>query len=186
MEVALADEIKIRAIATGVATYEQVFVGSKPPHVRTWLQEEGTERGRDVFGQDVWVRALLARMRKISESSDVRNFVVTDVRFVNEVRGIRAAGGIVLRVDAPRRNANNGMTAEQRLHPSETDLDQLAVTDYDGVIRNDPEDADTVGWQIHAHLFYNNFVRAPYGGKQLSTEQQQALIKDMLPYLQRA
>lgn len=186
-EAALADEIKIRAVATGVATYEQVFtLGPKLPHVRTWLQEEGTERGRDVFGQDVWVRALLARMRRMSETGGSQRFVVTDVRFANEVRGIRQAGGIVLLVDAPSRNASNGMTESQRLHPSETGLDGLSLEEFDGVVLNDPEHADTVGWQLHVHLYYNKFVSKPYGGPAPDEATRKSLIQDMLPYLQRA
>lgn len=186
-EAALADEIKIRAVATGVATYEQVFtLGPKLPHVRTWLQEEGTERGRNVFGQDVWVRALLARLRRMSETGGPREFVVTDVRFANEVRGIRQAGGIVLLVDAPSRNAGNGMTADQRLHASETGLDGLSLEEFDGVVLNDPEHANTIGWQLHAHLYYNNFVTEPYAGTAPDDAARKALVKVMLPYLQRA
>lgn len=186
MEVALADEIKIRAIATGVATYEQVFIGAKPPHVRTWLQEEGTERGRMVFGQDVWARALFARMRKITESSPIDKFVVTDVRFVNEVEYIRSHGGIVLRVDAPERNRNNGMTEAQRQHASETNLDGLPESAYDGLILNDPEYEHTVAWQLHAHLFLRRFVTDEYRGNRIRIQEKAELLSRILPGFRRA
>jgi hypothetical protein len=186
MEVALADEIKIRAIATGVATYEEVFVGSKPPHVRTWLQEEGTERGRQVFGEDVWVRALFARLRKVSETWGVDRFVVTDVRFVNESNFIRSQGGLVLRVDAPGRNRGNGMTEEQRLHPSEVDLDRLTDNDFDGLVLNDTEYETTVGWQLHAHLYLRRFITQEYKGPKLTVQDKYRLLQSILPPASRA
>lgn len=186
MEVALADEIKIRAIATGVAGYEDVFVGSKPPQVRTWLQEEGTERGRQVFGQDVWARALFARLRKVSETWGMDRFVVTDVRFVNEVEYIRSHGGIVLRVDAPERNRNNGMTDEQRRHQSETDLDNMSADAFDGLILNDPQYEHTVAWQIHAHLFLRRFISDEYRGNKVRVQEKAELLSRILPGFRRA
>jgi hypothetical protein len=152
MPVALADEIKIRAVATGVASYMEAFY-TKPPQVRQWLQQEGTDRGRDVFGEDVWLRAMDARMRKVATDWGIDQFVVTDVRFANEVKFIRELGGAVFLLDAPIRNANNGMSAEARQHISENHLDLYCTRrDFNAVIRNDPQDADTVGWQISEAL----------------------------------
>lgn len=185
-EVGIADEIKIRAVATGVATYEEVFVGPKPAHVRTWLQEEGTERGRNVFGEDVWVRALLARLRKVEETWGIDQFVVTDVRFVNEVEFIHKHGGIVLRIDAPTRFANNGMTAEQRQHPSECDLDRLTNQDFDGIVLNDPEFAGTASWQLHAHLYLRGFKKSRYDGPKLPTADKYRILKTILSPIDRA
>lgn len=153
LDVALADEIKVRAVATGVTTFEEVFVGPKTPEVRTWLQEEGTERGRQVFGEDVWCRALFARLRKYEYFWGANQFVVTDVRFPSEVRYIRNNGGIVLRVDAPHRLGTNRLTQDQRQHSSETALSGMSADDFDGVVLNDPAYGGTVAWQIQAHLY---------------------------------
>lgn len=154
-EVALADELKIRAIATGVATYEEAF-HTKPPRVRTWMQQEGTERGRQLFGEDVWVNALLARMARVQETWGIDTFVVTDVRFPNEVTGIQAAGGRVLRVDAPERVAASPLSPEARQHASETALD--GFDGFDGVIQNDPVFGHTVAWQMHVHLMRAGWI----------------------------
>ena len=51
----------------------------------------GTEAGRNVFHEDIWVISLLNR----AKGKDV---VVTDVRFKNEVKYIQDNGGIVVRV----------------------------------------------------------------------------------------
>jgi hypothetical protein len=51
----------------------------------------GTEAGRQVFHQDVWVISLLNRARG-------KDVVITDVRFQNEIKYIQENGGIVIRV----------------------------------------------------------------------------------------
>jgi len=58
---------------------------------RLALQFMGTEAGRNVFHQDVWVISLLNR----AKGKDV---VVTDVRFKNEINYIQQNGGVIVRV----------------------------------------------------------------------------------------
>jgi len=58
---------------------------------RLALQLMGTEAGRNVFHQDLWVISLLNR-------SQGKNVVVTDVRFKNEVAAVHNADGLVIRV----------------------------------------------------------------------------------------
>lgn len=59
---------------------------------RMILQLMGTEAGRDVFGEDIWVSALERRIRGIE------NVVISDVRFPNEVNFIKKMDGMVTRV----------------------------------------------------------------------------------------
>jgi hypothetical protein len=54
---------------------------------RLALQLMGTESGREVFGEDLWVQSLLRR------ASQNENTVIADVRFPNEIEAIRKAGG---------------------------------------------------------------------------------------------
>jgi hypothetical protein len=56
------------------------------------LQLMGTEAGRDVFGEDIWVSTLERRIRGIE------NVVISDVRFPNEIDFIKRKDGIVTRV----------------------------------------------------------------------------------------
>lgn len=58
---------------------------------RLALQLMGTEAGRNVFHQDIWVVSLLNRAKG-------KNVVVTDVRFKNEIDYIQQNGGIIVRV----------------------------------------------------------------------------------------
>jgi hypothetical protein len=74
---------------------------------RLALQLMGTEAGRNVFHQDLWVASLLNRCGQRGGDT-----VITDVRFKNEVSAVQKEGGIVVRV---RRGAEPYwiLTAEQ-------------------------------------------------------------------------
>lgn len=157
LSAALADEIKVRVVASGRATFEEVFI-TKPPHVRKLLQEEGTERGRDIYGENYWVDILFAQLQKTRFRWGFERFVVTDVRFPNESDRIREAGGQVYLINAPTRYANNGMSDEARQHRSERALD--GYTNYDGIINNDPEWQSVVGTQIYNLLRDHDFAQA--------------------------
>lgn len=191
-DVALADAIKIRAVATGVASFEEVFTSAKSPRVRTWLQEEGTDRGRKAFGDDVWVRSLFTNLRRMESEWGLDQFVITDVRFRNEIEYIHNAGGLVLRVEAPSRQSNNQMTHTQRLHTSEHGLDECGAADFDGVLLNDPTYTDTLAWQVHAHLYMAQLTKlsrrrgisaqAFPSSAGLSTAQKCQILRRMFPH----
>jgi hypothetical protein len=123
LPIALADGVKEEAVARGLATYEEAFY-TKPPEVRTALQQLGTELGREVYGEDYWCRKLAARLKSIHDRWGFRKFVITDVRFPNEVHFVQQAlNGEVYRIYAPDRNAAMNLSVEQREHLSETALD---------------------------------------------------------------
>lgn len=88
------------------------------PEVRTYLQSLGVA-ARDTFGEDFWVDQAL----KAASRHD--RVVISDVRFLNEALTIRAAGGVLVKIDRP------GYTAGG--HVSETDL---AGFDWDHTINN--------------------------------------------------
>jgi len=57
------------------------------------LQYWGTEVCRQGFHDDVWIASLENKMRKTTD-----NIVISDVRFPNEIKAIKNAGGKVVRV----------------------------------------------------------------------------------------
>lgn len=61
-----------------------------PRHI---LQYWGTEVCRNGFHDDIWIASLENKMRKTGD-----NIVISDVRFPNEIKSIKAAGGKVVRV----------------------------------------------------------------------------------------
>jgi hypothetical protein len=86
--------------------------GPKYQHeeVRRLLQVMGTDVGRRLFGDNVWVDSLFSTLEP------EKDYVVSDCRFVNEADAIRARGGQVIRVERPGTAPING-------HLSETALD---------------------------------------------------------------
>lgn len=63
---------------------------------RHFLQRVGTEMGRNIFGEDFWIDQVLHL-----STSPLRDIVISDCRFSNEVDRIRNLGGKVVRIDRP-------------------------------------------------------------------------------------
>jgi hypothetical protein len=61
---------------------------------RLALQLMGTEVGRDVFHEDFWV----IKMKRYIMSNPEQNFVITDVRFGNEMQFVHDQGGILIEI----------------------------------------------------------------------------------------
>jgi hypothetical protein len=74
-----------------------VGIGASP---RQLLQTLGTEWGRQMVRQDIWLRVAFWRWEQLA-SGGVSLIVVTDVRFQNEARLIRENGGEVWMIHRP-------------------------------------------------------------------------------------
>lgn len=120
------------------------------PHLtpRWILQYWGTEVCRKGFNDDIWIASLENKLRNSKD-----DIVISDCRFPNEIKSIKNAGGIVIRVkrgpepewykDAADMNAGDHcmnyalakMRMEQRkIHASET---AWVGTKFDHVLEND-------------------------------------------------
>jgi hypothetical protein len=95
-----------------------------PMTYREFLQKLGTEAMRNGLHTNVWVNALFADYQKISLNWDcdgnttvltLPNWIITDMRFENELEAIVKKGGITIRVVRPGTVVGN--------HPSEVALD---------------------------------------------------------------
>lgn len=89
------------------------------PEVRQLLQKYGTEAGRDIHGEDCWVRVWANKVDAMME-----NVIVTDLHFANESAAIRQRGGVVIFVDRPGCAPVNGHVSN-------------AVLPHDDVVKND-------------------------------------------------
>jgi hypothetical protein len=122
-----SDEIKISSYfstkddALNSGMHEQ-WLRSEILTPRLVLQLLGTEGGREVIHPNIWVNATLGNL------TDADRVIVTDVRFPNEVTGIKVRKGIVVRVIRPSKISTS-------THPSETALNDFQ--DWDYVIVND-------------------------------------------------
>lgn len=97
---------------------------------RKLLQLLGTEAGRDIIHPNIWVNALFSTYKPISYNSIPNNdslygesyteivypnWVITDMRFPNELKAVKDRGGITIRVNRLR----GPLTGNRLLHISE-------------------------------------------------------------------
>ena len=78
---------------------------------RELMQLLGTEFGRTLVSQDIWVTSL---SKQLEENS---NYVIDDVRFANEAAMIRAWGGIIVRVVRGLDDGNDEHISEAGINP---------------------------------------------------------------------
>lgn len=93
------------------------------------MQTLGTEWGRKLIGEDLWVNLLVEKAEALLHSG--QSVVVDDVRFLNEARALRQLGGSIYRVLRIHSPLATGCASD---HPSEQE--QLSIP-VDGYIRND-------------------------------------------------
>jgi hypothetical protein len=102
------------------------------PTPRLLLQLLGTECGRDIIHPNIWVNALISGYKRqficntCHDTQDwLPSWVITDMRFPNELKTVKDRGGITIRVE--RWNEEDGSTYgwgnPNANHISETALD---------------------------------------------------------------
>jgi hypothetical protein len=69
---------------------------------------------RDLLGPDVWIRGVLS-------PAEQTPLLITDVRYPNEAAAIKAAGGVIIRIE--RDTQVHAAAGRSTNHPSETALD---------------------------------------------------------------
>lgn len=107
---------------------------------RKMLQLLGTEAGREIIHPNIWVNSLFADYKPLNiearasmgnvvdySNCEFPKWIVTDMRFPNELQAIKRRGGLTIRVNRPSTDKSAGN------HPSETALDNA---EFDYVIEN--------------------------------------------------
>lgn len=130
--IAFADNVKkFTALALDITLEELEFLKNSKEEwtlfhrgitTRQLLQRVGTEAGRGLFGENVWVDLAL------KDIDPKKIYVITDCRFENEAKKVKELGGIVVKIW--RKEADNVPST----HASET-ADLSAYYDYQ--IHND-------------------------------------------------
>lgn len=107
------------------------WLGKSP---RQLLQTLGTEWGRSMVADDIWVRLA---MREINKNE--ANVAVTDVRFDNEAEMLkREFGGVIWKVERPGASTCAGHTSEAGISPHLVDrvvVNGGAVGDLEATVR---------------------------------------------------
>ena len=139
--VAFADHFKITAISKYNADPKKVF-GQKDFTTRKLLQRLGTEEGRNVFGKDIWIKHLETWMDTYA-SRGIERFIITDLRFQNEIEWVKSIGSTIIKINAPDRYHDRLLQEscgdikrynDIKNHPSEKDIDKQM--NYDILVDN--------------------------------------------------
>jgi hypothetical protein len=94
---------------------------------RLILQILGTDCARKIIHPNIWVNSLMSEYK---EKNGYPNWIITDVRFPNEAKAIKAKNGIIIKIN---RYNNLIETSGIQQHASEIALDNY---DFDYVIEN--------------------------------------------------
>lgn len=108
-------------------------------HIYTYrelLQRIGTEVGRNI-DPDVWIKVVLDKIK-----DPKFNYIITDVRFINEAEACKNVGAKLIRVECP--------TSEKMEHSSENDLDNYEG--FDITINNDGTIDDLINKVLQLNL----------------------------------
>lgn len=99
---------------------------------RKILQLLGTEAGREIIHPNIWVNSLMSEYRgSVDTRANIPDWeskwIITDMRFPNELDAVKAKKGITIRVNRPDTDHLSGS------HASETALDE---SKFDYTIEN--------------------------------------------------
>jgi hypothetical protein len=103
-----------RMIEGDLKEIETEYLGGKSP--RQFMQLLGTEFGRDLIHEDLWVNAWKRRVAGLDKT------VTTDIRFPNEAQALAEAGGKLYRIE---RDTDVNIYS---LHESEKHIPYLKVS----------------------------------------------------------
>jgi len=102
------------------------WLGRSP---RFLAQTLGTEWGRNIVHEDIWVILAKGRWHHLN-ANRLGRMVIPDVRFLNEAKWIRDEGGIILKIFRP----DNDHEIDNKDHASELGFDESMI---DNVVVND-------------------------------------------------
>lgn len=83
----------------------------KYTEIRELMQRYGTEAGRKVHGDECWTSII----EKVIEENPVKNYVITDMRFDNELQVVRRLGGLLVQIQREGVTSVNGHISDKIL-----------------------------------------------------------------------
>ena len=167
LQLAFADQIKINVMTKHNVDFKDVYI-NKTTETRRLLQLEGTENGRDKIDKNIWIN-YFHNWVNVFKNRNINNIICTDVRFKNELEYIKNNGGILILINAPKRNLErlkNESKGDTTLmeyiknHRSECDLDDLNSNVFDLVINNDPGNDINLSYKKFYELYSSKILNS--------------------------
>lgn len=106
------------------------WLGKSP---RELLQTLGTEWGRGLVHQELWLRLAAENLANLANQNQdwLAGFVISDVRFDNEAEWIRQRGGVVVHIRRPDAQAVNPHASEAGITRHARDMVVINDSDLD-------------------------------------------------------
>ena len=102
--------------------------GNEETKPRELLQQLGTDIIRKQIDNRFFIKKMIDDIKVYSFFFDI--IVISDARFKIEIDDIKQNFNDVISINVSRPNFDNGLTEEQKRHPSEVDLDDYNNFDY--------------------------------------------------------
>ena len=96
--------------------------GKTPRHI---MQTLGTEWGRKLIGDDIWLEVMLNRIR----TTRSKTIIIDDCRFENEADLVHSLGGVVVQIERPGITYGGGHASEKPLPDRCIDMKILNETE---------------------------------------------------------
>lgn len=109
------DFYRFKRIKEIVDKYGWDKVKNNKLEVRHLLQRLGTEVGRDILGENIWVDATFAKMQ------DGKKYVITDARFPNELAACKLYNATTIWVERPGVGPINNHASDNALSAKDCD-----------------------------------------------------------------
>lgn len=91
----------------------------KNEDVRDLLQRYGTEGGRNIFGEDIWINIIEKKIR----DHNVSKIVIPDIRFINEVNWVlNQENSLLIKIIRPRVGSINGHISDKGIDDDLCDI----------------------------------------------------------------
>lgn len=135
--------VQLVRLSKVISEYGWDWAKNAIPEVRRLMQVFGTEVGRMLFGENVWVDTLSKKF--IDLASVKTKYVITDCRFENEAKFVQDTFGIIVWVTRP------GVTSDG--HASESTV----VKDYADYYLTNDETIEELEEDVRMMMFMRGF-----------------------------
>jgi hypothetical protein len=122
-KLSFSDPLKRMLIMAGLSTYDELYI-KKSKTARWLMQKIGTDIVRNQIDKDFWIKKLKENIDYFLHRN-IYQFVIDDVRFINEADFVKSYNGILIKI-------NRDVLPYQGIynHESESEL-QLIKCDYE-------------------------------------------------------
>lgn len=139
--ISFADHFKMEAIVKEKLDRDKVY-GRKDKYTRSRLILLGTNEGRNICGNNIWVDILNEKIIQY-ENRGIEYVFISDCRFINEIEYIKSKGGVIINISAPDRNIK-AVEAEGYIEMTNHISENCAYKNWDYVLDNSSKNSKYV------------------------------------------